>query len=227
MSSEPAAQRNTGATDAPSAGAQALAREGQRLTQESQRALAGDAHRRDAMRRQVAALAALERHLEATLGRQAEQLTAPAEAAAAVRRFATLARTQREALDAHLAYLERLGGSGTGAAGAGAAGAATPAIARAGDDPDERTGATGGAAGDTGDAGAAAGPHAVAAALRDAYAAVNRVAISYTMLHHTARVFYDIATAELAERHLRGYAAAAQELNRLMPEVVAWAFREE
>jgi hypothetical protein len=96
MSSEPAAQRNTVATGAPLAGSQALAQEGQRLAQESQQALAGDAHRRDAMRHQVAALAALERHLEATLGRQVEQLTAPAEAAAAVRRFATLDASQEE-----------------------------------------------------------------------------------------------------------------------------------
>jgi hypothetical protein len=222
MSSEPAAQRNTVATGAPLAGAQALAQEGQRLARESQQALAGDARRRDAMRHHVAALAALERHLEATLGRQVEQVTAPAEAAAAVRRFATLARHQREALDTHLASLERLGDSGTGAAVA-----APAAVARPGDGPGERAGATGDAESGAGDAVAAAGPHAVAAAVRDAYAAVNRLAISYTMLHHTARVFYDIATAELAERHLRGYAAAAQELNRLMPEVVAWAFREE
>ena len=47
------------------------------------------------------------------------------------------------------------------------------------------------------------------------------------MLHHTARIFFDTTTAEVAEGHLRGYAGAAQELNRLMPDVVAWAFRQE
>ena len=73
---------------------------------------------------------------------------------------------------------------------------------------------------------APAHPLAVAHALRDDYTAFNRAAISYTMLHHAARVYFDMQPGEVAGRHLGGYAAAAQEINQLMAEVVAWGFRQ-
>jgi hypothetical protein len=194
MGSEPRTQNGPPAAEEPPAWYQALARQ-------SERGLAADDHRRSAMRRHVAEVAVLERHLEDTLGRRVEQITAPGPAAAAVRRFHAMIRGQREALDARL---EHLGGLPEGQA-------APP--------PTAPTAAPHGSH--------AGGPHAVTAALRDDYAAFCRAAIGYTTLHHTARVFFDTTTAEVAEGHLRGHAAAAQEVQRLLPEVVAWAFRQE
>lgn len=167
--------------------------------QESQQTLAADEHRRDAVRRHVADMLAMERRLGETLGRQVEWITAPALAAAAVRRFQAMIGGHQGALEARL---EGLGGPPTGQV-AGAT------IAPAGGGNDAR------------------GPHAVAAALLDDYAAFNHAAISYTMLHHTAHVFFDLQTVQLAAHHLHGYAGAAQEINQLMADVVAWAFREE
>jgi hypothetical protein len=67
----------------------------------------------------------------------------------------------------------------------------------------------------------------VPAALRDTYAAFAHAAGSYTVLHHTARIFFDTATGEVAEAHLGAYAGAAQEVTGLLAEAVAWAFRQE
>ena len=172
------------------------------LVQESQQTLAADDRRRGAMRRRVAEIVAMERGLEEALGRQVERIAAPPPAAAAVRRFHGTVSGQRATMEAHL---ERLGGT---PAGQGAAGTGDHATGDAGE-------------------GDARDPHAVPAALRDDYAAFAHAAVSYTMLHHTARIFFDIATGEVAEAHLRAYAGAAQEVTRLMADVVAWAFRQE
>lgn len=59
-----------------------------------------------------------------------------------------------------------------------------------------------------------------AKALRDDYTAFNLAAVSYAMLHTTAATLGDARVAELAEKHLRGYAAAVQDINRLIPAVV-------
>lgn len=57
-------------------------------------------------------------------------------------------------------------------------------------------------------------------ALRDDYAAFNLAAISYAMLYTTADSLADRKVAEVAEKHLTGYAAAVQKINHLIPEVV-------
>lgn len=57
-------------------------------------------------------------------------------------------------------------------------------------------------------------------ALRDDYTAFNLAAISYAMLYTTADSLDDRRVAEVAEKHLTGYAAAVQKINHLMPEVV-------
>ena len=128
--------------------------------------------------------------------------SAAGDAAGAVRRFHGMVRGQRETMEAHL---ERLGGTPAGQGAAGTAGSASG-------DADE---------------GGARDPHAVPAALRDDYAAFAHAAVSYTMLHHTARIFFDTATGEVAEEHLRAHAGAAKEVDRLMADAVAWAFRQE
>jgi ferritin-like metal-binding protein YciE len=59
-----------------------------------------------------------------------------------------------------------------------------------------------------------------AKALRDDYTAFNLAAISYGMLYTTATALGDARVADLAEQHLRGYAKAVQQINRLLPAVV-------
>jgi ferritin-like metal-binding protein YciE len=57
-------------------------------------------------------------------------------------------------------------------------------------------------------------------ALRDDYVAFNLAAVSYAMLYTTADAFGNAQVAKMAEKHLRGYAAAIQKINHLVPEVV-------
>jgi ferritin-like metal-binding protein YciE len=59
-----------------------------------------------------------------------------------------------------------------------------------------------------------------AKALRDDYTAFNLAAVSYSMLFATATALGNAKVAALAEAHLRGYAKAVQEINRLIPGVV-------
>jgi ferritin-like metal-binding protein YciE len=56
--------------------------------------------------------------------------------------------------------------------------------------------------------------------LRDDYTAFNLAAVSYSMLFTTATALGNSSVAEVAERHLRGYAKAVQEINHLIPEAV-------
>jgi len=63
--------------------------------------------------------------------------------------------------------------------------------------------------------------------LRDDYTAFNLAAIGYAMLHTTAHALGQMKTMELADKHLRDYARAVQEINQLMPDLVAFELREE
>jgi acyl-CoA hydrolase len=58
--------------------------------------------------------------------------------------------------------------------------------------------------------------------LRDDYTIFNRAAIGYAMLHTAAHALGHMETMEIADRHLRFYAGAVQEINQLMPDVVVW-----
>jgi hypothetical protein len=60
----------------------------------------------------------------------------------------------------------------------------------------------------------------ISKALRDDYTAFNMAAISYTMLHTTAVALKNDRVASVAEQNLTGYAAAIQQINRLIPKVV-------
>jgi hypothetical protein len=68
--------------------------------------------------------------------------------------------------------------------------------------------------------------HAVSRGLHALYTAFNHATLGYAMLHAVAHRFFDSQTegntADLAERHLRGYAAAVQEINQLISDVVVW-----
>jgi ferritin-like metal-binding protein YciE len=57
-------------------------------------------------------------------------------------------------------------------------------------------------------------------ALRDDYTAFNLAAISYSMLYTTASALGDKKVADVAEKHLTGYAHAIQQINTLIPGVV-------
>jgi ferritin-like metal-binding protein YciE len=57
-------------------------------------------------------------------------------------------------------------------------------------------------------------------ALRDDYVAFNLAAVSYAMLYTTADALGNAQVATMSEKHLRGYAAAIQKINHLVPEVV-------
>jgi len=63
--------------------------------------------------------------------------------------------------------------------------------------------------------------------LRDDYTAFNLAAIGYGMLHTTAHALGQMSTMEIADRHLRAYAKAVQEINQLMPGLVAYELRED
>jgi hypothetical protein len=153
----------------------------------------------DWVRRGVTALVGVESSVEALLDRLRPVVAAHARTAAAFERFHAVAKEQRDALAAHV---RELGGEGGGAAA-------------------DTEGAVMAAGGDacTGD---------VSRALRDAYLAFNEAAVGYSVLHETAHVCDSTrfgATLRLAERHLKGYAGAAQLVNQLIPGVVAWELR--
>jgi hypothetical protein len=148
------------------------------------------------VRQRLAELLALEEAIASRLGAQRAAVAAHPSAAAAFARFRDLVTTQREAVR------DLLQSSG---------GAADLAPVGAVDAPGRAD--TGGAS----------------AALREAYTLFNQAAIGYAVLDETAHVFFTGRTLgptlQLAARHLRGYAGAAQEINQMIADVVAWELR--
>jgi C-terminal processing protease CtpA/Prc len=59
-------------------------------------------------------------------------------------------------------------------------------------------------------------------ALQDCYAALNRAAFGYTIAHARLHRYFDRASADLAEGHLKAHAQAALALNQLISNVVVW-----
>src|SRR5438093_12687429 len=68
---------------------------------------------------------------------------------------------------------------------------------------------------------------AVSKMLRDDYTAFNHAAIGYAMLHATAHALGDTSTMDIADRHLRGYAQAVQEINQIIAGVVVWELEQD
>jgi len=141
---------------------------------------------------------ALESRIERTLEGISVDLKEHAEAAAALGRFRILAQTQREALQARL---PNIGGSDPGSA-------RITSSAEATDVPGEGR------------------PQTVSGALQTLNTLFNQAAFGYACLHLVAHRFYDSVdegnTADLAEKHLRSYAEAAQGISQLLSDVVIW-----
>lgn len=68
------------------------------------------------------------------------------------------------------------------------------------------------------------------AALRGASALFGEAVLGYAALHQTAHVFHTGQLGpvlKLAAQHMRGYAAAAREIDQLIADVVAWELRRD
>jgi ferritin-like metal-binding protein YciE len=150
----------------------------------------------------VGDMLALESHIEEALDRQRAEVEDSPTASAAVQRFHDMVKANRDALKAHQERVGSTGGNPIKEAGSAVLGKAAGVIDRM------RT-------------------EGVSKALRDDYTAFNLAAIGYTMLNTTALALGDRATADLAERGLRGHAAAVQEINHLIADVVIWELEKD
>ena len=157
---------------------------------------------RDEIQQYVGDMVALESHIERAMdGQKRHNVDHPA-AAAAILRFHDMVKLQRDALKAHL---DTLGGSESHPIKEAVS---TLFGAAAGVIDNVRT-------------------KAVSKMLRDDYTAFNHAAIGYSMLHVSAHALGDMQTMEIADRHLRGYARAAQEINQLIADVVVWELEKD
>ena len=150
----------------------------------------------------VGDMLALESHIEEALDGQLKEVKNHPRAAEAVRRYHDMVKGQREALRAHL---ESIGGSEASPVKElvsnlfGKAAGLIDNIRTKGESK----------------------------ALRDDYTAFNHAAMGYAMLHTTAHALGQMQTMELADRHLRNYAKAVQEINQIMPDLVVYELRED
>jgi hypothetical protein len=160
-----------------------------------------EARSRELVWQGVAEALALEQRVEQTLDRHLRAVREPREAAEVLQRLYTTAKTHCEALQA---YADRLGGGMPAQSEGAGAPAAAPAVTAAGE-----------------------GTRLASAALREDYTLCSQAAIGYAALHQMARIAFDLGLAEIAERHLHGYAAAAQEINQVIADVVAWELRRQ
>jgi hypothetical protein len=152
--------------------------------------------KQEALRRAVVELIELEGTLERTLGARVAEAGGAAEVGEALRRLGSVAVEHRTALEA---YLVSLGGSAGGRADPANAGAAVPG----------RQGAPG-----------------TSAALAEAFGVLNEAAFRYSVLTTMAFRLYELPLRELAPKHLRDYAEAAQAINQLIPPTVAGELRD-
>lgn len=161
-----------------------------------------ESQNRDTIQTYVGDMYALEAHIEEALDHQFNNFKDHPKANAAIHRFHTMVKTQRDAMKAHLDAL----GAGTGgtikSAVSNAFGMAAGAINKI-------------------------RPEEMSKSLRDDYAAFNLAAISYHMLYGTALMLGHQQTAELAERHHRNYTDAIQDINQLILSVVATELKKD
>jgi ferritin-like metal-binding protein YciE len=143
----------------------------------------------------VGDMVALESHIEEALDRQLTETKDDPEAHAAVQRFHDMVKAHRDALKGLQAEVGSTPGNPIKAAGSALLGKAAGVIDLL------RT-------------------EGISKSLRDDYAAFSLAAISYSMLHTTALGLGNRQVAELAERHLTGYAGAIERINEVMPGVV-------
>ena len=140
-------------------------------------------------------MAAVEEHIEAALDRQLESVKDDATALQAVRGWHAMVKEQRERIKGLESEFGPTAGSPVKKVGATILGAAAGVIDKV------RT-------------------EGISKSIRDDYTAFNLAAIGYTMLHATATALGDERVAGVAERNLRGYAAAVQRVNEIVADVV-------
>jgi Domain of unknown function (DUF892) len=160
-----------------------------------------ESQNRDTIKTYVGDMFSLESHLEEAMDRQLNQFQDHPKANAAIRRFHTMVRTQRDTMKAHLDTLGGNGGSLKSAV-ASAFGVAAGVVDKV-------------------------RPEAMSKMLRDDYAAFNLTAISYHMLYGTALMLGFQDTAQLAERHHRAYTDAIQDINQIILSVVALELKKD
>jgi C-terminal processing protease CtpA/Prc len=144
-------------------------------------------------------MVAIERQLDGYFGGQLQEGARHPKVAEAIERFHHMVRSQREALEARL---QTVGGQKVTSPTRIAAVPLPLAADRRHEESDR----------------------AASAALHTLYSAFNHAAFGYAMLHAVAHRSFDSQaegnTADLAEAHLRGYAAAAQEINQMVSDVI-------
>lgn len=161
---------------------------------------------RDRLLAYIGDMVALERQIEKTLGERLEDARTHPIATRVIMRFQDMTRAQLNAL---LKRLQTLGGREPDFTKTVALLPYAPAAGV------WREGQVG----------------SISRTLHSLYTALNHAALGYAMLHAVAHRFFDSQdegnTADLAEQHLRGYAAAIQEINQLISDVVVWELGEE
>ena len=161
-----------------------------------------ESQNRDTVKKYVGDMVALESHIEEALDSQVQKIKDHPKAAAAVNRFHTMVRSQRDALKQHLSSMGGEEGSPLKSAVSSVFGVAAGVIDKV-------------------------RPEAVSKALRDDYTAFNHAAMGYHMLYGTALMLGESSTATIAERHHRAYTDAVQDINQIILDVVAWELRKD
>lgn len=161
-----------------------------------------ESRNRDTVKKYIGDMVALESHIEEALDSQVQKITDHPKAAAAVNRFHTMVRTQRDALEQHLSGMGGEEGSPLKSAVSTVFGLAAGVIDKV-------------------------RPEAVSKALRDDYTAFNHAAMGYHMLYGTALMLGEPSTATIAERHHRAYTDAVQDINQIILDVVSWELRKD
>jgi len=156
----------------------------------------------DTIKTYVGDMYALEAHIEQAMDLQLDKFGDHPKANAAIRRFHTMVKMQRDAMKAHLDSLGGLTGGSLKSAVSNAFGLAAGVIDKI-------------------------RPEAMSKMLRDDYAAFNLAAVSYHMLYGTALMLGFSETANIAERHHRAYTDAIQDINQLILSVVAHELKKD
>jgi ferritin-like metal-binding protein YciE len=147
-------------------------------------------------------MVALESHIEEALDRQLSVTKDSPTAAPAVKRFHDMVKGNRDALKARQAEIGTTAGNPIAQVGSTLLGKAAGLIDKV-------------------------RAESISKALRDDYTAFNLAAVGHTMLHTTATALGDTATAKLAEKCLTGHAAAVQEINHIIQDVVLEELRKD
>jgi len=157
---------------------------------------------RETIQKWAADMMSLETHIEEAIDGQLDKFKDHPQAAMAINRWHAMIKAQREAMKHHV---DQIGGETSG----GLKGAVTSVLGKTAGLIDQ------------------ARSEGLSKSLRDDYTAFNLAAIGYHMLRTTALALGDSSTAQIAERHLRSYARAVQEINQLIGDVVVWELRKD